>query len=250
MKKLLLLCLVFVLIVSCDGENAFDCFQTTGTIVTQEFEVSNFDRILVNRDVELIVSEGPNFEVIIETGDNLLNDVEVSVVDGLLELTDNNTCNFVRDFGVTRAFVTAPNITEIRNSSQFQVSSDGILNYQDLRLISEDFNNSDFLTSGDFRLQINSNQVTVISNGTSFFFIEGTVDNIRISFAAGVSRFEGENLIAQEVDVFNRSSNDMIVNPQQSLTGVITSTGNVVSFNTPPNVDVEERFSGRLIFED
>ena len=42
----------------------------------------------------------------------------------------------------------------------------------------------------------------------------------------------------------------MIINPQQSLTGVITGTGDVIAVNRPPVVDVEERYTGRLIFED
>lgn len=248
MKKLLYI--IFVFIISCDSENAFDCFQTTGTIITQKFDASNFDRILVNRDVELILTEGPNFEVIIETGSNLLNDVVVNVEDGLLELTDNNTCNFVRDFGITKAFVTAPNIIEIRNSSQFEVSSQGVLNYPNLRLISGDFIDSDFFAVGDFRLQINSESLTITANNLSFFFIEGIVNDLQIGFFSGQSSLLGRGLIAQNIDIFHRSSGDMLVNPQQSLTGVITSTGNVISFNRPPNVDVEERFSGRLIFED
>jgi len=42
----------------------------------------------------------------------------------------------------------------------------------------------------------------------------------------------------------------MIVNPQNSITGVIRATGDVISLNRPPIVDVDELFTGRLIFED
>ena len=71
---------------------------------------------------------------------------------------------------------------------------------------------------------------------------------MNINFAAGNGRFEGENLVAQNINIFHRGSNDMVVNPQQSLTGSIRSTGNVISVNEPPLVNVEEVFSGRLIF--
>ena len=83
----------------------------------------------------------------------------------------------------------------------------------------------------------------------SLFYLSGEVENLNINFANGDSRFEGENLIAQNVSVFHRGTNDMIVNPQQSITGSILSTGNVISVNQPPIVDVEEVFNGRLIFE-
>ena len=71
---------------------------------------------------------------------------------------------------------------------------------------------------------------------------------MNISFAAGISRFEGANLVAQNVVFWNRSSNDIIVNPQQSLTGRITGTGHVISVTRPPVVDVQEVYKGRLIF--
>jgi hypothetical protein len=42
----------------------------------------------------------------------------------------------------------------------------------------------------------------------------------------------------------------MIVNPQQSIVGEIVATGDIISYNRPPLVDVKELFTGRLLFED
>ncbi len=240
-----------IFVFACDSEDAGDCFQTAGSIIQQNIQgISEFNRILVNRDVELILTESSLFEVIIETGENLLNDIEVMVIDGQLQLSDNNTCNFVRDFGITKVFVTAPNITEIRSSTQFDISSNGVLNYENLTLLSEDFNAPDTFNVGDFRLQINSDRLNVISNGFSFFFIEGNVNDLNINFAAGLSRFEGRDLIAENVTVFHRGENDIVVNPQQSLAGRLVSTGNLLAISKPDIVEVEQLFSGRLIFEN
>ncbi len=249
MKKLLYI-LTLILVIACDSEDAGDCFQTSGSIIQQEITVDAFTKILVNRDVELILKDGTEFIVIIETGKNLLNDVEVLVVDDQLQLTDHNTCNYVRDFGITKIYVTAPNITAVRSSTQFDISSDGVLNYNSLQLTSEDFNAPDSFTVGDFRLEVNTTNLRITTNNISSFYITGQTENLRIGFFAGAGRFEGENLIAQNVDVFHRGSNDMIVNPQQSLTGELRSTGDLISRNQPPTVDVEEFYTGQLIFED
>ena len=248
MKKLIYI-FGFVLFYGCDSESALDCFQTAGNIIQQEFSVSSFERILVNRDIELIIKQGVSQQVIVETGDNLLNDITVEVIGNQLELSDNNNCNFVRDFGITKVFVTTPNLTEIRCSTQFEIKSDGVLDFDDLTLISEDFTSSDNFAIGDFQLQLDVIDLQIISNNLSFFYLSGDVENINISFVAGNGRFEGANLIAQNVSVFHRGTNDIIVNPQQSITGSILSTGNVISVNQPPIVDVEEVFNGRLIFE-
>ena len=69
-------------------------------------------------------------------------------------------------------------------------------------------------------------------------------------YFAGAGRFEGANLIAQHIIVFHRGSNDMIVNPQQSLSGELRGSGDLISVNTPLSVDVEQYYIGELIFDD
>ena len=247
MKKIIYILSLF-LIVACNSEDALDCFQTEGNIVQQEVVVGSFEKIVVNRDIELIIKEGQEYTVTIETGENLLNDVLATVVDNELQLSDYNSCNYVRDYGITKVYVTAPNITEIRNSSQYEVSSNGVLTYSNLTLISEDFNAPGSFTVGDFRLQINNDKLRVVSNNISSFYITGTVNSLFVGFYAGAGRFEGENLIAQNVDVFHRGSNDMVVNPQTSLTGELRGTGNLISVSQPPTVEVEQFYTGELIF--
>ena len=172
MKKVFYI-ICFLLITSCDKDNVNDCFQTSGAIIQKEFVVSAFTKILVNKDVELILKEGVTQKVVVETGKNLLNDVEVLVAENKLILTDNNSCNYVRDYGVTKVYVTAPNITEIRSSTQFDIRSDGVLTYPDLTVFSENFFEPDTYTVGDFRLQIDNNSFSLTFNNISNCYVSG-----------------------------------------------------------------------------
>ena len=86
-----------------------------------------FDKILVNRDIELVVKQGQDYKVEIQTGHNLLNNIEIDVIDSQLQLSDTNSCNYVRDFGLTKMIVTTPFLKEIRSSTQYSTSSDGVL---------------------------------------------------------------------------------------------------------------------------
>ncbi|WP_178985852.1 head GIN domain-containing protein [Winogradskyella helgolandensis] len=247
MRKLIYIFSLFLL--ACNSEDANDCFQTSGSIVQLEVSVTSFDRILVHRDIELIIKDAPDYKVTIETGENLINDVEVEVIDNRLVLTDHNSCNYVRDFGLTKIYIETPTLTEIRTSTQYDISSDGVLNYDTLNLLSEDYNETNEFTVGDFRLNINSNNLSISSNNLSFYYINGTVDNLFVGFYAGAGRFEGENLIAQNVEVYHRGSNDMVVNPQQSLTGQLYGTGDLISVNEPPLVNIERFYIGELHFD-
>ena len=246
--------ILFIIVISfswsCDTENAIDCFQRTGDIVRQEVIVPDFTRILVNPNVELILKEGDLTSVIIETGDNLLEEVSAIVEGDRLILSNTNDCNFVRSFNQTKIFVTAPDITEIRSATQFDISSDGVLRYPSLRLISEDFI-EDVMgnTTGSFILDVEMDTISVVINNITFFDLKGNVENLSVSFFAGIGRFDGTNLLAENVNIFHRGANKIIVNPQQSLTGEIRSTGDVIAVNRPPMVEVEAFFTGRLLFE-
>ena len=240
---------IITLIAACNSEDASDCFQTEGNLLQQEVMVNSFEQILVNSDVELIIKEGAEYSVSIETGENLLNDVDAIVVGNELQLTDNNSCNYVRDYGITKIYVTAPNLKSIKNSSQYEVSSDGVLTYSELSLVSEDFNVPGSFTVGDFRLQVAIEDLDVVSNNISSFYISGTVNNLDIGFFPGAGRFEGANLIAQNVNVYHRGSNDMIVNPQVSLSGELRGTGDLISVNEPATINVEQFYTGMLIFD-
>ena len=240
---------IFSLIFACDRENAGDCFQETGIVIQQEIMVDAFDKILVNRDVELIVKEGSEQKVVVETGKNLLNDVEAVVTDGKLTLTDNNTCNYVREYGITKVYITSPNITEIRSSTQYDISSDGVLTYPSLTILSEDFGFVGSFTSANFYLEVDNETLRFTFNNLSNAYISGTTNNLNVTFASGTSRFEGRNLVAQNVNISNRSSNNMVVNPQQQITGKISGIGDVICVNTPGTIDVEVVYKGQLIFE-
>ncbi|MGC6432209.1 MAG: head GIN domain-containing protein [Jejuia sp.] len=248
MKKLVYI-LIFFLVFACDSENANDCFQTSGPLVQKEVVVNTFDKILVNRDIELILKEGPIQKVVIETGENLLNEVVVSVENSRIALSDSNTCNYVRDYGITKVYITSPNITEIRSSTQYDIKSDGVLTYPSITIQSEDFSAPETFTVGDFILNIDCNSFSAVFNGLSIAYVSGETENLNINLASGDSRFIARDLVAQNVNVFQRSSNDIIVNPQESIRGSIVSTGNVISVNKPAVIGVEELYKGRLIFE-
>ena len=247
MKRITYILALFILL-ACDSDSTSDCFQTSGPIIQKEIIIDPFENILVNRDIELIITEGSDYKIVIETGENLINDIEVIVADNELILTDNNSCNYVRDYGITKIYVTAPNIKSIRSSTQYDISSQGTLNFPNLSLLSEDFFVPGSFTVGDFKLQLNTLSLRVVSNNISSFYISGQVENLFIGFYSGAGRFEGESLLANYINVYHRGSNDMIVNPQESIVGELRGTGDLISLKMPSIVEVDQYYTGQLIF--
>jgi len=240
-----------LIILGCNGENVPDCFQNAGELVQEELSLPNFEKITVFENIELILSEGPVQRVVIETGEFLRSEVTAEVEGDRLVLHNTNNCNLFREYGITKIFVRSPNINEIRSSTAWPIRSDGTLSFPELRLISESFVNPETeTTDGSFDLDLDTQNLTLLTNGIAYFQLRGSAVFFSAYIAAGDSRIEAEELTVQEMVINHRGSNDMLLNPQQILRGVIRGTGDVLSFNRPDSVDVEELYRGRLIFKE
>ena len=234
---------------SCDSENASDCFQDTGEIVRNEVEVQDFEKITVFENVTLVIKQGDTQKVEIETGENLRDEVAAVVEDGRLILTDTNDCNYVRKYGATVVYVTTSNLTEIRSSTGFPIRSDGVLSFGSLSLFSESFTNPEAeTTDGEFNLDLDVSSLRITVNGIAYFNLRGNVENFNINIAAGDSRIEAEELVAQNININHRGSNDVLIDPQLKISGVLRGTGDVLSYTRPVEIDVQELYNGRLIF--
>lgn len=237
----------------CDSENAPDCFQKAGEMVEQVYEVDSFNKIIVWDRVKLVLVEGPEKRVMVRTGGNLFNEIRVRVEDSILKVSDRNSCNFVRDIDEgTTVFVTAPVDTlEIRNSSGLTVENIGRITNHKIVLISEDqFEEDEFHIDGDFNLNnIDVSTLIVDANGISTFRLKGRTRSAFYGLNDGDARVEAEELITDIANFRHRSTNKIIIYPVEAIYGTILGLGNVIAKNRPPIVDVEELFTGRLIFE-
>ncbi len=236
--------LSFIFLLSCNSENAPGCFKTAGKNITQQIAAENFDKIHISEGIELVISQGSETSVAIETGENLLNNISVELIDNQLFVKNNNSCNWVRDYNSTTVFITVPNLDNIYSASQFAVRSQGILEFPELNLQSGMFSHT---ASGSFHLNVKCNILTIEDNKSSYFNISGETIDLNVNFYDGNARFDGENLEAKNVHCFQRSSNDIVVKPSEKVQGTIYSTGNIVLKNLPPTIEVAQLYQGRVI---
>ncbi len=243
--------LLILFVTSCDSEDGLNCTQAAGDFIEQEFQVEPFDKILVFERLKLTVKDGPIQKVVIKTGENLLNDVDVTVNDGRLEVVNNNGCNLVRDYGITEVVVTSPNITEIRSSTGEDVRSEGVLSWNNLTLLSNDGPEEDFYHStGDFRLQLVVQNLTINTNKLSNFYLSGSVENADFNWDEGDGRLIANDLIIQNAQIFHRGTASWNMDVRQNISGNINGYGDVILKSRPVTVDVQETWQGRLIIEN
>lgn len=250
MKKLVFLILSIFLVLSCNTEDAPGCFKKAGEIVQDEVAVDPFYEIIVYERLKLYIQQGPVQKVVIETGKNLRKDVSVEVIDNRLSIRNENSCNLVREYEITKVFVTIPDLTWLQNSSGSAIESIGTLKLNDLYLLSVNQENDISIhTDGDFILDLDVQNLKITNDNVSNYFLTGKAENFNVFFANGDSRLNAPEMIVNNYQIFHRGTNKMIIYPVESLRGELRSSGNVIAKNRPPIVDVDEYYTGRLIFE-
>lgn len=239
---------LWVLLVAC--EKPSDCITSAGATVTREVAVAPFTRLEIFRGIGVEIIQGPIYKVVLQSGENFIENIQVTQNGNVLQIRDQSTCNWVREFGVAKAIITAPNLEEVYSKSEQDVVSQGVLTYPYLHLYAMD-KEGDGLPgagTGDFRLAVNSTTLLVDNNNVSRYYISGTTQALKVNFWAGDGRLDAAQLQANTIQLYHRGSNDMLLYPTQSVAGSLVSTGNVELFNTPPLVNISTTYQGHVIY--
>lgn len=244
--KFYLYIIISIFILSCNSEEGSDCFKKQGEQITEVIIVENFSKINISKGIELIVKESDQQKVTVTAGKNLIENLSFEVINGELFVKDNSSCDMFRNVSIAKVYVSTPVLEKIYSASQFSIHSDGVLRFPDLTLesgiVSEDS------PSSTFDLEVENEKLTINENVSSVFKIKGNTDLLTVNFWGSNGRLEAGNLISKEINVFHRSTNDMIVYPTEKISGTLYSTGNLVLKNVPPTLEVEQLYTGRVVY--
>jgi hypothetical protein len=247
MKKVVIkFCFVF-LFANC--EKPSDCIKSSGQMTSKVYEGIIFTKIIVNKRIGLVITQGNDYKVEVKTGENLINDIEVNVIDNKLILEDNTTCNWVRDYGETTVYVTTPHLTDVYCKTEKDITCNGVLSFPYLHLVS--MNNYDGYSgsgTGDYILNLACEKLLIENNDVSRYFLTGEVKEMTINFYEFGGIFYGQNLSVDSVSLYHRGTNDMFIRPIHSIKGDIYNVGNVICNSKPEKIEVNQHYKGKLIF--
>lgn len=247
MKKLFtIFCLLFTLL-SCDSESANDCIKSAGSVERRDIhDLPSFQAIRVEEGVELILSQDSVQKVTIEFGSNLMNNVSVEVIDSELILKNQATCNWVRDYSPAKVYVTITDLSRIYSVSQHKIHTTQKIYLNSVELMSGLQGEK---VAAEFDMELDCEHLTVQANDATFFKLKGNSNSAWFASWAGEPRIDARDFKVNVIDVFQRSSNDMILYPINEIKGNIYGTGNVILKNTPPIIDLTQHYTGSLIID-
>ncbi|MGL2962229.1 head GIN domain-containing protein [Flavobacterium sp. RSB2_4_14] len=248
MKRFFLLIVLLGIFNAC--EKPSDCIESSGATITKDVVVEPFKKIKVYRGIEVVITQGTEYKVQIVAGENFISNVEVTQNGDQLIFKDETSCNWVRDYGTTKILVTTPTLEEVYSKTERNISSNGVLTFPYISFIAmdKDGDGESGAGTGDFILNVQNEYLNIANNNVSRYYITGQTNTANFNFYYGDGRIEAENFTAQNILVYHRGSNDMIVKPIQSIKGIMNSTGNIILKNVPPIVDVQQLYQGRVIY--
>jgi len=207
----------------------------SGNIVTEERDVSGFDRVQLSGIGDLIISQGDEESLTIEADDNIIQLIETDVFGGELTIQFKRGYSFVPN--TTMKFYLT-----VKELDKISLSGAGKINCDNFEAEELEF---DISGAGDIDFDINAETVEVYLSGAGDISLSGEVDSQDIKLS-GVGNYDGKDLESRICDIAVTGAGSATVNVSEELDVNISGVGNV-NYTGSPRVEQEISGLGRII---
>ena len=205
----------------------------SGVIKKETRTTGSFSKILVSNAIQLILTQADYETITVETDDNILPYVIVSVNNDKLNIETKDTHTLSTKAGI-KVYVSYKHITELFASGASKVSVTNLLKEDKLLLILSSASQADF--------NIKAQWLSVNCSAASKAILKGTAEKLNIQ-CAGASNINAEKLIAQEADADAVDASTVTLNTHTRLT--ITASGaSMVRYFSEPTTVITKNISG------
>jgi len=225
---------------SCNKENAPDCFKRAGEYSTVTRMTEPFSSIELNDYIQIELYDTTIYFVEITAPRNLLPEIETSVNNGRLKIVNNNTCNLVRSFkNKITVRIYAPEFPYILNKGTGDITGMNTIECSRFEIENRQ-------SAGVIRVNLQTDSTLILTHtGVSDCYLTGMCTNTSL-FNQGLGTIDAQNLQTDYAFVNNSTINDVYVNSNIYLYAVINFSGNIYYSGNPNGIDQEIKGSGRL----
>lgn len=206
-----------------------------GNVKTEERNIDEFNALKISRGMNVYVSQGNDFKVVVEADENLHKSIVTELNGDELQIkaVDN-----IRKASSKKVFVTLPKLFAVEASSGSNVFSEQTLAAGDIKLT---------VSSGaNLKFSIDADNVTAKSGSGSNMFLDGTTGSINAKSGSG-SNIKAGDLKAQTVEAKVSSGANIWVNCQNKLQATASSGGNIFFYGNPANTSISKSSGGNVI---
>jgi hypothetical protein len=239
-NSLLLIVIGGFFALSCNKEGG-KCFTNTGSIMTQERVVADFDSIALYDNVDLILTQDTANRVNVEAGQNIIAGISTTVTNHMLVIHNLNNCNWLRSYeSPIRVHVCVKNLMKVHYESAGNITSTNTIHANNLHI-------DLWGGCGVVDLDVNINIGTFIQHmGTADMVLRGQC-NVSSVYAGDYGKLQLSGMATGYTFVKNAGSNDCFVSVSKVLDATIGSIGNIYYSGNPDSVYTHISGSGAVI---
>ena len=219
-----------------------DCLKSYGEIVTDVRTVSTFSVLDVYDKIDVYYTQDTTsslYTITVVTGKHLLSNVSTEVSGGVLQIKNNNKCNFVRgSHNEVTVYIIAP---YIENFIQ-----DGVGTIYSANTMKQDSVNYNINNSGDIHLNVNVQSIKGSLYVVGDIYLTGNAQNHNVN-ASGECFVNAQTLQTSYSYVVYNSTGQANVNVTNELDATISYQGNIYYNGNPSVIHKSGTGSGELI---
>ena len=217
-----------------DDDSFFGCVNGEGPIVSENLDLPSFTGVELSISGTVFIKQGPDQEVVIEGQQNIIDEIELDVRNGIWEI---ETRGCVRNLDELNVFITIPDIRFLKISGSGRIISENVLIVNDIEM--------HISGSGDMDIGLEADDIESKISGSGTIFMEGLADelDLMISGSGDYRAFDLESRIAF-IEI--RGSGSAEVTVTEELNVKISGSGDVL-YKGNPSLNVEITGSGQVI---
>jgi hypothetical protein len=238
---IVLLILVSILNFSCKKK---DCLKSAGDRSSESRNLGTFRKIEIYNYFNVYLKQDTVNKIEIEAGENQVPNIETSVIDSVLIISDLNACGFIKGYADKNLYISVDTLNEVEVFDGVNLYSVDTLKFSSLKV--------KFVSDiGHCDLTVDCNRLTFqVWYGTGDYFLKGKTNYLYFDIEYLAFGYANE-LEAQSAYVYQNSMGNSYVNVAGQLRALIVDEGNIFYKGNPAEIIIEEHSgSGKLIKND
>jgi hypothetical protein len=210
-----------------------------GNVVKETRDVTGFTGVHVSSGIDVYLSEGDQYEVVVEADENLIEVIETDLKGDML-VVGTDQVN-IRRAEAKRVHVTLPHLKELKISSAGDCKGQTPFHCGDLRL--------SISSAGDMSLEVEADRIVLDISSSVDAKITGKANLLDASLSSA-GDLDAYDLEARSVEVNVSSAGDARVFATEEISMSASSAGNIYYRGDPKVVHSSTSSAGGIVHRD
>ena len=244
-NKLIYIIGLFIVFVSCKKAENRSCFKFVGNEKTKEVDINEFYKLKLYEHIKFELVQDTVNKVVLVGGENLINVININVSDNTLTITNDNKCNFLRNYDkVVKAEIHFKVLKELDYYGTETLTNRNVLNLPW-------FSISMIKNASTIDLKLNSNMLFASSSGGyGDFVLSGSTNYASLSASSNGYCNVNKLIVKDSLNVVSNTMGQMKINADKVLLRAeLKLRGNIYCIGIPSSSFIKEINSGKLIRE-